>query len=555
MKKSLWLVLVCSATVWLSSCNKDVDNPEFSGLNKQKEIFEGVYINNSPSIQPSLLNVYLSGRSTIESGFAVADGTKTVLPYDDGSRGYDYRFKLVGEYPTLKVKNTKDEIVETQATHVKITDDAKYAFVSYNTKYDDRIGGIVVFDVSNIEVPKVVAELTMNNGELSAIDYDPVSSILYATGATDSRSCGYRGDANPAFVISVKLDGVMKFKEETPSYRMLTSYQGTSIKVANGYVYVTTGDGANGTKGGLYVLNKELTEVVNFFEADNARSIDVDESGNIYLMQAEYARITQLDSNGNNPKMIYSATNEAKQHHAKSELAVWNGYLFSAGNESGMRMINIADGSVAGSLVWPAGSHPENHVTNSVALNVDKKSYTKEGSYFNSNLLLLANGGKGVYWYDIVGNKIVSCNNNSFSFGDRYSANYVASRGNVVFVADGLGGLKILSIELDEPAPKTITLSCFSWNNNNSGGGFGIVSFKAGGIEFRHNTNYVSPAAFDTGNGNRWTVIEIIVSQQPYIKEYYIKVALNGMVYGGEIDVDNPGGNNGSIEVVLERIE
>ncbi len=455
MKKVLWFALVC-CSAWLVSC-KDAEedsNPNLPNTDQLVEIYDGVFINNSPSEQPSIMKVYPVGQSP--DGFGVSEtsakSAKTVLPNDDGTRGYDYRFMLVGEYPTLKVTNIRGKVVEAQASHVKITDDAKYAFVSYNTKYDDHIGGIVVFNVADVEHPLVIATFSMNNGELSAIDYDPNTSTLYATGATVSKSFGYQGDSNPAFVISVALDGAMKFKEEAPTFRMLTSYQGTSIKVANRIVYVTTGDGTQGTKGGLYLLNEELTEVVNFIEADNARSIDID-NGNLYLMQAEYARITKFDLKGNSPSLVYSASDEAKQHHAKSEIAAWNGYILAAENESGVRMVDANDGSVVAKLIWPEGSDLEDHVTNSVALNSDKKSYMTEGTYFNSNLLLLANGGKGLYWYDIKDGKILSCNTNSIDFGDRYSANFVASRGNIVFVADGLGGLKILTITVDNGKP------------------------------------------------------------------------------------------------------
>jgi len=329
----------------------------------------------------------------------------------------------------------------------------------------------------------VVATLSMNNGELSAIDYDPVKSVLYATGATDSKHYGYRGDANAAFVISVALDGSMKFKDETPSFKMLTSYQGTSVKVANEYIYVTTGDGTQGTKGGLHVLNKELTKVINFTEAANARSIDIGESGNLYLMQAEYARITEFNHLGNNPQLIYSAEGEAKQRYSKSEIAVWNGYVFAAENESGVRMININNQSLASKLVWPAGSDPEDHVTNSVALNVDRKLYSTGGS-FNSNLMLLANGGKGLYWYDIIDDKITSCNNNNINFGYGNSANYVASRGNVAFVADGLGGLKILSIDVDLTwdCSKSLSYATFLKDNGNDKGN--PLSRKVGDVVF-----------------------------------------------------------------------
>ncbi|MDR2886783.1 MAG: hypothetical protein LBV26_02100, partial [Bacteroidales bacterium] len=459
MKKVLFLALVGS--VLLAGCNKDDDSsiPTPSGTDQMKEIFEGVFINNSPSVQPTILNVYPEGNSASESDFGFSSGnSKTVLPNDDGKRGYDYRFKLVGEHPTIKLKNLKGDLVDAQASHVKITDDAKYAFVSYNTKYDDHIGGIIIFNVSDVEHPFVTAELHLNNAELSAVDYDAETSVLYATGATVRPAYGYLGDANTAFVMSVALDrATMKFLEDSFFDTMLTSYQGTSVKVANGYVYVTTGDGANSTKGGLYILNKGLTEAVNFIEADNARSIDVDETeGSIYVMQAEHARITKYDATGNNPQKVYEAVGEAKQHHAKSEIALWNGYVFAAENESGMRMINAGNSSVAGQLIWPEGSDLENHVTNSVAINSDRKSYLTENTYFESNLLLLANGGKGLYWYDIVDGKIVMCNTNSIDFGEKYSANFVASRGNVVFVADGFGGLKILTITVDNGKPDIV---------------------------------------------------------------------------------------------------
>ena len=501
----MYFTLIC-CVAWLVGCKENARNHKvaLSGIDEEKEIFAGVFINNSPSVQPSLLNECLKRCSTTEEDFAltaVADGTKTFFPNDSGVRRYDYRFKLVGEYAALKVTSEQGNIVETQATHIKITDDAKYAFVSYNTKYDDCLGGIVIFNISDIERPSVVATLGMNNGEFSAIDYDPVKSVLYATGATVSPSYGYKGDSNPAFVMSAALDGSMKFKDEVPTFKMLTSYQGTSIKVANGQVYVTTGDGTQGTQGGLYILNQELTEVVNFIEADNARSIDVDENGNLYLMQAEYARVTKFDANGNNPILIYSAANEAKQAYAKSEIAVWNNYIFVAENESGLRMINIKDQTVAKQLIWTEGSDPENHVTNSVAINSDKKMCSKEGSCFESNLLLLANGGKGLYWYDIVDNQIMLCNNNSVDFGNKCSLNHVASRGNVVFVADGLLGLKILSIGAVKHQEWDCTNSfLFKTYLERNGKNAGQIFFKAAGeeliIDIQTDENYETPGIF-----------------------------------------------------------
>ena len=111
MKKILLFTVVC-CTAWIVSCNKEAYNlnPVFLGLDQQKEVSEKVF--NFPSNQSSTLNVYLKRRFATQHDFAVADGTKTIIPDDNGTRGYDYRFKLVSEYATLEVTNLKGNVAE-----------------------------------------------------------------------------------------------------------------------------------------------------------------------------------------------------------------------------------------------------------------------------------------------------------------------------------------------------------------------------------------------------------------------------------------------------------
>ena len=146
------------------------------------------------------------------------------------------------------------------------------------------------------------------------------------------------------------------------------------------------------------------------------------------------------------------------QKDAKSEILAWDKYLFVSENESGLRMLFKEDGEINASLDRP-GEDPDNHVTNSVTMNSDRKKNYR-GNDVESNLLLLANGTKGIYWYDVVQDadeidKIIPCRNNSILAGTG-SANFIASKGNIVFVADGLGGLKVLYIGFnkgDTPPP------------------------------------------------------------------------------------------------------
>jgi hypothetical protein len=235
----------------------------------------------------------------------------------------------------------------------------------------------------------------------------------------------------------------------------LTSFQATSLKLANGKLLVATGDGTHETKGGLYIIDAKNRETLKFIEADNARSVDVDVAGNIYLMQAQHARITKYDADGNLLATVYNVPREAQQVGAKSEMLLWKGnkqYIFTALNESGLRMLdaNMENGII--DYLDSPGEDIELDVTNSVSINTDLKKKS-QGEDIQSNLLLLANGGKGVYWYDVnafttddqENDRIILCNNNSILEGG--SINYIASKGNIAFVADGSGGLKILYID------------------------------------------------------------------------------------------------------------
>jgi len=272
-------------------------------------------------------------------------------------------------------------------------------------------------------------------------------------------------------LLVMELNADKTFKSVKPKIVKLTSFQATSLRVTPQRIYITTGDGTGGTKGGLYILSASDYSLVKFVEGkENARSVAV-EGSNVFLMQAMSAKVTKFDVTGGNEDAIYPKVydvdlegnennytyeNEAMQEAARSDMIAWNNLLFVSMNESGLRMLKN-DGTVGQTIERP-GPDKDKHVTNSVSMNTDKKK-DANGKEVQSNLLLLANGEKGIYWYDVVkdtyGNdRIVASAANSVLAAAGKSANFISSKGNVVFVANGLGGLKVLYIGFEEAPVK-----------------------------------------------------------------------------------------------------
>ena len=465
MKKTFLFSMFLSAALFIGCNRENLDQEYVAPKEPPTELMGGaIIINHHPNVDIDRKNSFPEGRETSSTKV----GAKSI---EDGEqlRVNDYRFKLVSQMGTLHVKKN-DKTYEAQASHVKILpeENGGYAFVSYNHKNTPNIGGLVVYKYTitgeqNLEEVAVdiepVTSIETYYTQINAVDFD--GQKLYIAGATDNPSIlGFKRE-DPAFFMVMELDANKKFKPVDPrAIVQLTSYQTTSIRYYDNRIYITTGDGTGKSPGGLYIYDANDYKLVNtILGKQHARSVDTDENG-IYLMQANHARITKYNLDGSGEKEIYNKTGEATQKDAKSEILAWGDYLFVSQNETGLRMLFNSNGEVNESLDAPnkdaecVGSDPncwyaEEDVTNSVSMNSDLKK-TSNGKTVQSDLLLLANGRQGLYWYDIVKDqsgkdRIVAGNNNSI-LKETGSANFVASKGNIVFVADGLGGLKVLYI-------------------------------------------------------------------------------------------------------------
>lgn len=314
-----------------------------------------------------------------------------------------------------------------QATHVALRGD--YAYVSYNTRGNVYLGGIDAFNVSNKNNPVLISRAIFQNTDVSAVYYD--NNKIYLAEATDDTAFAY-----PAVIEEITLNN--KRLTLTSRRKGVSSYVATDVLVASGKVFATSGSGGTGT-GGLTVLDLATFNVLSSDLFLDARSVDI--YGTVVtLLQGTPARLRQYNSSSN--AFIKSVTvGGANIAESKSTVRVFLTRAFIAAGDSGTRVINLTTDAVVDSIPRPivAGLDPSLTVTNAVSVNQD--------------LVFMANGEAGLYVAQAPFNLEQTGTGNTnlqllgkMQFGSQQSANFVASAGDIIFIAGGLGGLKIVKV-------------------------------------------------------------------------------------------------------------
>ena len=225
MKNAVLVILILFSVFTLFTCQKEtlpIDNPEDGYIKK------GNLLINSNRAQ-------LAARITYKNEIVpiVDTETSSLLKSADDFPEIDltknYAFKLKAEVdPPVYEDNT------LQATHVTIKDD--YAIVTYNTRGPKWLGGIEIFDVSDLKNPVIISSAILENTDVSAVDYS--DGKIYVVGATGDFE--EKGFVSPAFMEVISLDATMAF-EKVETIIDISSYAGTDIKVAAGQIFATSG--------------------------------------------------------------------------------------------------------------------------------------------------------------------------------------------------------------------------------------------------------------------------------------------------------------------------
>ncbi len=308
-----------------------------------------------------------------------------------------------------------------QATEVIIK--GNKAYVSYNIAGEKMLGAIEVFNITKADNPELISSVILKDTDVNGITVH--GSDLYFAGASNELH---------AMLAKMKISAG-KLTDDITTID-LPGFAGTDVDVSGNFVYATSGDNA-----GISILNKSDLSLFSYHVVDDARGVDVDNDG-IAVVYGTDAGIITFDIISGALQNDFPL-NGATISESKSTVEVKKGKAILALGDGGTQIVCMSTGEVLDNIDIPVvdGLDTSKTVTNSAT------------AY--KTVLAMSNGEAGAY----IALADTSFSNNScevenltllgkLQFGDQQSVNHILFRNNILFVASGTGGLKILKVVL-----------------------------------------------------------------------------------------------------------
>ncbi len=340
-----------------------------------------------------------------------ANTTKSASLYGEEEIVSDMPLVLVAEVEALTYNGTI-----LRSTHVCIN--GSYAYVSYNYEGDSYMGAVDMIDISDPYNPFLVESAVFTETDISSIAY--ADNTLYLAGAREFID---GDDTNPAILLKMNLNNG-SLTDEVKIIDM-PGYVATDVALGDSYIYGVSGD--NGILGAYNYNNNSLAASASL---NDLRSVGVS-NGQVVILQN--GSIKTFDASTLTQSLSFSTPTDVTE--AKRTIDFYGTNVLAAEGANGTGIYNLSNGEKLTSIP----------VADATGLDVADDEVVTNAVSVNNEHIFIANGGVGV--------SVVSINSENIAdltdFGSLDldgSANYVKSEDNLVFVADGFGGLKILKI-------------------------------------------------------------------------------------------------------------
>ncbi|MFT5171055.1 MAG: hypothetical protein ACI9BD_000827 [Candidatus Marinamargulisbacteria bacterium] len=405
-------LLGCLSVVGCASSTSAESNDELSNYD--------VDINTSVIVNESDLNAAITYKDEIieiEAPSARITGQTSFKP-----AATSFTLKLVAEVPSPVIDGNT-----VQATSIVLKKDL--AYISYNTAGAVFSGALDIVDISKPNKPQIKSRTLFKNMDINDVFYR--GKNVYLAQALDS---GVSGKNSRISKLPIK-SNAPDFDNEIAS--LINSFAGTSVYAYKDNLYVTSG-----STGGLYEFNNNTLSEIQFTSIADARWVS-GKGGKIFTLSGgtnQGVKILTYSTAGSSQDASFSITGAATAE-SKSVIEGSSRYGFVAGNEDGVSVYKLSTGARVQHLPLPTITDPDiTAASNSVTIYKD--------------LLFISNGEAGIY---VAQNTTpltsVSADTDmaltvvgKLSFGSTISVNHVSYKGTHLFVAAGLGGVKILTV-------------------------------------------------------------------------------------------------------------
>jgi len=339
-----------------------------------------------------------------------------------------YYLKLIGTLNSPEADGTT-----LRASHLVV--EGNYAYITYMIEGEQYGGAIDIIDISDPEAPVRVAGEVFTDMDVTSVAVS--GSSVFIGGSED--------DDIPAVIEKYSFNGSSLSLQDRAK---MPSYYVNSLVVSGSYLIASSGDDE---EGGLFLLTTGLDAYASA-TMEGIRYVDTDGTY-IYVLQED------IDDNGSGSMIIKSLNSSLTPQNgsgtavagmtiaeAKSTLYVSGDLVYIAASDGGYSVYDISDPTSPSLL-----DSFDQPVYNANSDGIDPQTTTNAVSIHETDdfgtFMFLANGEAGTY--------IAAVNNSTsykreligrFLFDDNESANYVGGKGNVLFSATGVGGLKIVEI-------------------------------------------------------------------------------------------------------------
>ena len=422
------LATLFTAALFVSACNDSVEVPVLPDESNSR----AVIINNLETLNQRVVyteeNVVVEDETGAPLNLVLPPALN--LPAGAKSSNTFASLTLLSEILPPVVEG---ETIQATAVSLSIQGEAT---ISYNMRGAPRLGGIDYINRFNVARPRLTSGITFNDSDVNAVATD--GAYVYTAVATEDPAF-----ASPAVMERMRIKFNSLTLEDNDRYP-LSSFAATSVLPTQQVVYATSGN-----EGHVFAFDSRDHSLLGQFPLHDARWVERDSDNNrIIVVQGTPGMISVFEEGafpGGSMNLLNSFPFDgANVAESKSTVDVAGGKAFIAAGPDGVQVMCLDDGSIIGSVPIPdpvqLGLDPSVVVTNAVSV--------------DGTLMFISNGEAGVYVAEAASSfGTNNCNLPTITvlgklrFDDLQSANHVDYKSGYLYVAAGLGGIKVVRVD------------------------------------------------------------------------------------------------------------